>query len=100
MRHASFARADRVTPRSAAIASMLWMSESGNQNEITRPAMPRHIRFALVLSSTALVLAACGPLRQVKHETIVVDGHTFLCSYTENNLNGNESDPQCVEVGP
>ena len=78
---------------------MLAMSSSENQNETTRP-MSRHIRTALVgISTAAFALAGCT-VRDVKHEVVEVDGHTFMCSYTESRINGNQADPQCVEIHP
>lgn len=78
---------------------MLAMSSSENQNEMTRP-MKRHIRTAVVgISTAAFVLAGCT-VREVKHEVVEVDGHTFMCSYVESRVNGNQSDPQCVEIQP
>ena len=54
----------------------------------------------LAAISLALVaLTACG-LRSVEREIVDIDGRTFLCTHTQNNLSGNESDGRCIEVTP
>lgn len=56
------------------------------------------MRKALALGVAAFVLAACGPIRETHTKIVVVDGHKFLCSYTENNVSHNRSEQQCTSV--
>lgn len=49
----------------------------------------------IVAVIAVLAITSCA-VRETREKVITVNGQEFLCSYTHNNLSGNETEQTCV----